>query len=82
MICDDYVGQKNEINGPEKNRKSGRPKAIPSDLDPLISELYSRGYGYRAIARILREEHHINPDYSSVRRALGRLGLLPHSMSH
>jgi transposase len=77
MISDDNIGQKNEINAPEKDRKSGRPRAIPPHLEPVIATLYKRGYGYRAIARILRQDHNINPDYSSVRRALKRLGLLP-----
>jgi len=77
MISDDYVGQGNEINAPEKDRKSGRPRAIPPSLEPVIAALYKRGDGYRAIARILRQEYHISTDCSSVRRALKRLGLLP-----
>jgi hypothetical protein len=79
MISDDNIGQKNEINAPEKDRKSGRPRAIPPPLEPVIAALYKRGYGYRAIGRILRQEYHVNPDYSSVRRALMRLELLPRS---
>jgi hypothetical protein len=76
MISDDYIGQGNKINAPEKDRKSGRPRAILPLLEPVVAALYKRGYGYRAIAKILRQEHHINPDYSSVRRTLERLGLL------
>jgi transposase len=79
MISDDYIGRGNEINSAEKDRKSGRPRVITPPLEQVIAALYKRGYGYRAIARILREEHHVNPDYSSVRRALKRLGLLPRS---
>jgi len=59
---------------PEKARKCGRPRAIPVELESLVAELYERGYGYRAIARILRERCGINPDYTSVRRTLIRLG--------
>ena len=55
-------------------RKPGRPKAIPEKYEPLVVELYEQGYGYRAIARILREEYGLNPDYTSVRRTLIRLG--------
>ena len=55
-------------------RKPGRPKAIPEKYEPLVVELYDQGYGYRAIARILREECGLNPDYTSVRRTLIRLG--------
>ena len=55
-------------------RKPGRPRAIPEEFEPVVVELYDRGYGYRAIARILREEYGLNPDYTSVRRTLIRLG--------
>ena len=76
MNSDNYIGQENKLDMPEKDRKSGRPRTIPPFLEPVIAALYKRGYGYRAIARILRQEHHLYPDYSSVRRALKRLGLL------
>ena len=56
------------------SRKPGRPKAIPEEYEPQVAELYDQGYGYRAIARILREECGLNPDYTSVRRTLIRLG--------
>ena len=55
-------------------RKPGRPRAIPKEYEALVVELYDQGYGYRAIARILREEYGLNPDYTSVRRTLIRLG--------
>jgi len=55
-------------------RKPGRPRAIPEEYEPLVVELYEEGYGYRAIARVLREEYGLNPDYTSVRRTLIRLG--------
>ena len=76
MNSDDYIGQENKLDVPKKDRKSGRPGTISPPFEPVITVLYKRGYGYRAIARILRQEHHLNPDYSSVRRALKRLGLL------
>lgn len=57
------------------SRKPGRPRAIPEEYEPLVVELYDKGDGYRAIARRLREpEYGLNPDYTSVRRTLIRLG--------
>lgn len=62
--------------GLEKARKPGRPRAIPEDLEPVVVELYRQGYGYRAIARILRNEYDINPHFSSVRKTLLRLSVI------
>ena len=60
---------------PIKARKPGRPRAIPKEIEPVVGNLYNRGYGYRAIARILRgPEYGINPHFSSVRLTLIRLG--------
>jgi hypothetical protein len=60
---------------PEKARKCGRPRVIPPELEPLVAELYARGYGYRAIANHLRRpECDINPHFSSVRKLLVELG--------
>ncbi len=61
---------------PERVKKPGRPPAIPKELEPVVVELYRRGYGYRAIAGILRKSYHINPHFSSVRKTLIRLGNL------
>jgi transposase len=58
----------------KKARKPGRPRAIPVEMERVVVELYREGYGYRAIARILRKEHGLNPHYSSVRKTLVRLG--------
>jgi len=58
----------------EHTRKPGRPRAISIEYEPLVVGLYDQGYGYRAIARILREECGLNPDFTSVRRTLIRLG--------
>jgi len=55
-------------------RKPGRPRAIPEALEPVVIELYRQEYGYRAIARILRQEYGLNPHYSSIRKTLIRLG--------
>ena len=60
--------------GEKHLRKAGRPRAIPKEYEPLVVELYDQGYGYRAITRVLRERCGINPDYTSVRRTLIRLG--------
>ncbi len=60
--------------GQEKARKPGRPRAIPKALESIVIELYRQGHGYRAIARILRNEYGINPHFSSVRKTLIVLG--------
>ena len=56
-------------------RKPGRPRAIPKAFEPVVAAMYDEGDGYRAIARRLREpEYGLNPDYTSVRRTLLRIG--------
>jgi len=56
-------------------RKPGRPRAIPEEYESVVADMYDQGNGYRAIARRLREpEYGLNPDFSSVRRTLIRLG--------
>ena len=63
------------ITVPVKARRPGRPRAIPTDIEHVVVELWERGYGYRAIARILRTpEYGLNPHFSSVRQGLIRLG--------
>ena len=58
-----------------KDRKAGRPRAVPEELEPVVVDLYKRGQGYRAIARILNsQEHGINAHFSSIRKTLIRLG--------
>jgi len=57
-------------------KKAGRPRAISPELEPVVIELYRRGYGYRAIANILRQDYHTNSHFSSVRKALIRCGIL------
>jgi len=60
---------------PIKPRKAGRPRAIPEEVEPVVAKLYDRGYGYRAIARILNTaEYGINAHFSSIRKTLIRLG--------
>lgn len=58
----------------KKVRKPGRPRAILVEMEGVVVELYRQGYGYRSIARTLREEYGLNPHYSSVRKTLIRLG--------
>jgi hypothetical protein len=48
-------------------RKPGRPRAIPMGLFPKVRSLYQQGFGYRAIARELREDG-LAVDWSTVRR--------------
>ena len=60
---------------PVKARRPGRPRAIPEDIEPIVVDLYERGYGYRAIARILNgPEYGVNVHFSSIRKTLIRLG--------
>jgi hypothetical protein len=62
-------------------RKPGRPRAIPPEAESVVVELFRLGYGYRSIARILRTDYRLNPDFSTVKRTLLRLGIPPHSGS-
>ena len=58
-----------------RERKPGRPKAVPEDIEPVVVDLYDDGYGYHAIARVLNsQEHGINAHFSSIRETLIRLG--------
>jgi transposase len=77
MKHEEYISPVADVKAPERVRKPGRPRAIPANLESVVTALYSRGYGYRAISNILREEYHINPHYSSVRQVLKRLNLVP-----
>jgi hypothetical protein len=59
----------------KRPRKPGRPRAISEDMEPIVVDLYSCGYGYRAITRILNsDEFGINVHFSSIRKTLIRLG--------
>jgi hypothetical protein len=58
--------------------KPDRPRALPEELEPVLIDFYRLGYGYRSIFRILRNHYHINPDFSSVKRALKRPKILHH----
>lgn len=79
MKDDTKIGSTQDINLSRIARKPGRPRAIPFALEPTVRKLYYLGYGYRAIAGILRKDYHLNPDFSTVKRTLLRLGILPHS---
>ena len=77
-----YNGTRGKSNGRhgrgmKRARKPGRPRVIIHELEPVVVELYQQGYGYRAIANILRQDHGINLHFSSVRKTLIRLGTLP-----
>ena len=70
------------MSGEKHPRKSGRPRAIPKSCEPVVATMYDEGDGYRAIARRLREpEYGLNPDFTSVRRTLIRLGKVKKSSS-
>ena len=58
-----------------KDKRPGRPRVIPKDIEPVVVDIYERGYGYRAIARILNSrEYGISAHFSSIREILIRLG--------
>ena len=78
MQEDIYRGQVTQVKASEKVRQPGRPRAIPPELEPVVIELYSLGYGYRAIARTLRKEYYIDPDFTTVKRTLKRLKIIPY----
>jgi len=50
-------------------KKAGRPKAIPEILIPKVLSMYHQGFGYRALARELRQEG-ISVDWSTIRRVI------------
>lgn len=53
----------------EPAHKPGRPRAVPDDLVYLTLNLYQQGYGYRAIARMLRDEG-LNPCFGTIRNII------------
>ena len=60
-----------------KERKPGRPRAVPEDFESVVINFYKQGYGYRAIARMLNsQEYGINVHFSSIRKTLIRLGVV------
>jgi len=56
-----------------KERRPGRPRAIPQDRIEEVISLYRSGLGYRAIAREL-EKWGLVVDWSTVRRLIKRRG--------
>ncbi len=50
-------------------RKPGRPRIIPKELEPEVISLYRRGFGYRATARELGKKG-ISVNWSTVRRLI------------
>ncbi len=59
---------------PVKVRKAGRPRAIPVEMESIVTELYELGNGYRAIANHMDSSYGVNVHFSSVRKTLIRLG--------
>lgn len=66
------------IKAPPKARQPERPCAIPPELESIVIDLYKDGYGYRAIARILRKDYRIDTHFNTVKRTLLRPAILPH----
>lgn len=60
-----------------KERKPGRPRAIPERLISEVLSLYQQGLGYRALARELRQMG-VSVDWSTVRMVVkSHLGQRP-----
>jgi hypothetical protein len=58
-----------EIEPNTKQRKPGRPRAIPEDRIQEVISLHESGLGYRAIAHEL-ERKDVFADWSTVRRVI------------
>ncbi len=52
-----------------REKKPGRPRAIPESVIPRLLRLYSGGLGYRAIARELSKQG-VSADWTTVRRVI------------
>ncbi len=52
-----------------RERKPGRPRAIPEELEPEVISIYKQGFGYRATARELGKKG-ISVNWSTVRRLI------------
>ena len=50
-------------------RKPGRPRSIPEELEPEVISIYKQGLGYRATARELGKKG-ISVNWSTVRRLI------------
>ncbi|MFC1912072.1 hypothetical protein ACFLXG_02830 [Chloroflexota bacterium] len=52
--------------------KSERPRVVPEEIEPVVVNLYDRGYSYRDIDRILNNglEYSITTHFSSIRKTL------------
>lgn len=61
------------MNPKPAERRAGRPKAIPEALIPRVLSLYRQGFGYRAVARELREDG-VSADWSTIRRIVKNYG--------
>jgi len=53
-----------------RQRKGGRPRAIPQSLVPRVLSLYGQGLGYRAISGVLDKEFGVVADWSTIRRLI------------
>jgi len=51
------------------NHRPGRPRAIPQGLIPKVFSLYQQRFGYRAIARELREDG-VSVHWSTIRKLI------------
>lgn len=50
--------------------KRGRPKLVTPEIKEKIKRLYKLGYGYRAVATILRKEDGFDCSYITVKRSV------------
>jgi len=61
------------MNADMRERKPGRPRAIPESVIPGLLRLYNEGLGYRGVARELSKQG-ISADWSTVRRVIKSRG--------
>lgn len=57
------------MNAEVRERKPGRPRAVPESAIPDVFRLYDGGLGYRAIARELAKRG-VSADWSTVRQVI------------
>ena len=69
VVIVSHMKKKQEMRSNGIERKPGRPRAIPEELEPEVISLYKQGFGYRATARELGKRG-ISVNWSTVRRLI------------
>jgi hypothetical protein len=61
--------------------KAGSPGVFSSELEPIVLKLFRLGHVYPAITGILHKKDHLNPNFSTVKRTLKKINIMPHQHS-